>query len=214
MNKAQHILFFAFFVLAIGLAGCSPKVEIPEAEVATADTVEEEEIVMIGLCMSTCPYADDGECDDGGEGSDTSVCSYGTDCGDCGARDDADEHYAEPEPSGGQCTNTCTYANDGDCDDGGPGADYSLCDYGTDCGDCGSRYGEAPAPEPEPQPEPTPADPCDSCLDSCRGLSSCCTGMGCICEDECAPAPGDCGPGTSFCCGPYGDCLCLPNCPY
>ncbi|MBX3248350.1 MAG: hypothetical protein KF901_14315 [Myxococcales bacterium] len=40
-----------------------------------------------------------------------------------------------------QCTNTCTYAFDGDCDDGGPGADYSLCEYGTDCDDCGPRSG-------------------------------------------------------------------------
>jgi hypothetical protein len=43
--------------------------------------------------------------------------------------------------SGALCTNTCEYANDGDCDDGGPSSDTSLCDYGTDCGDCGTRYG-------------------------------------------------------------------------
>jgi len=43
--------------------------------------------------------------------------------------------------SGGStlCTNTCTYDADGDCDDGGPGSDFSLCDYGTDCTDCGPR---------------------------------------------------------------------------
>ena len=32
--------------------------------------------------------------------------------------------------------NTCQYAFDIDCDDGGPGADYFLCVYGTDCFDC------------------------------------------------------------------------------
>ncbi|MBO6940792.1 MAG: hypothetical protein JJ863_37805 [Deltaproteobacteria bacterium] len=37
------------------------------------------------------------------------------------------------------CTETCEYSNDGDCDDGGPGSDYSLCDLGTDCIDCGPR---------------------------------------------------------------------------
>ena len=31
----------------------------------------------------------------------------------------------------------------------------------------------------------TPADPCDTCLAACRGLSGCCTGSGCMCEDEC-----------------------------
>ncbi len=37
------------------------------------------------------------------------------------------------------CTNTCSSANDGDCDDGGPGSDYDMCELGTDCGDCGPR---------------------------------------------------------------------------
>jgi hypothetical protein len=37
------------------------------------------------------------------------------------------------------CTDTCQFANDGLCDDGGPGSDYSVCDYGTDCADCGPR---------------------------------------------------------------------------
>jgi serine protease len=32
--------------------------------------------------------------------------------------------------------NNCIYAFDVDCDDGGAGADYSLCAYGTDCNDC------------------------------------------------------------------------------
>jgi hypothetical protein len=37
------------------------------------------------------------------------------------------------------CTNTCSFASDGDCDDGGEGSDYSLCEFGTDCDDCGPR---------------------------------------------------------------------------
>jgi len=39
----------------------------------------------------------------------------------------------------GTCGYTCTYHNDGDCDDGGPGSQYSLCALGTDCADCGVR---------------------------------------------------------------------------
>jgi len=53
------------------------------------------------------------------------------------------------------CTNTCTYANDGDCDDGGPNSDYSLCAYGTDCGDCGPRPATSAA-DAGTGPEPTP----------------------------------------------------------
>jgi hypothetical protein len=37
------------------------------------------------------------------------------------------------------CTDTCSYAGDGDCDDGGPNSDFDLCPYGTDCTDCGPR---------------------------------------------------------------------------
>ena len=83
------------------------------------------------LCDDTCNYAQDNVCDDGGTGSSFNVCTLGTDCTDCGARD----------PCTDNCTpwNTSAYANDGSCDDGGSGAAYSLCDVGTDCGDCGSR---------------------------------------------------------------------------
>ena len=37
------------------------------------------------------------------------------------------------------CNESCSFDDDGDCDDGGPGADYNLCDYGSDCIDCGAR---------------------------------------------------------------------------
>ena len=45
----------------------------------------------------------------------------------------------------GVCDNTCSYPGDGDCDDGGPGAQYSACDPGTDCHDCaaGGDWGMA-----------------------------------------------------------------------
>ena len=36
------------------------------------------------------------------------------------------------------CTNTCNYYT-GTCDDGGPGAEYNVCAYGSDCVDCGPR---------------------------------------------------------------------------
>jgi hypothetical protein len=42
------------------------------------------------------------------------------------------------------CTNTCTSRSDGDCDDGGPGAQFSICDIGTDCVDCGPRPNRLP----------------------------------------------------------------------
>ena len=38
-------------------------------------------------CHDVCPYANDGQCDDGGVGSASAGCQLGSDCGDCGARD-------------------------------------------------------------------------------------------------------------------------------
>lgn len=66
-----------------------------------------------------------------------------------------------PAPTPG-CSDGCPYQNDGMCDDGGPGSLYSVCDFGTDCGDCGPRSGSAPAPTPPPAPAPGA-----TCNDSC-----------------------------------------------
>jgi hypothetical protein len=74
------------------------------------------------------------------------------------------------------CTNECEFANDGTCDDGGPGSLIMTtstganlnCDFGTDCNDCGStarseEEGKMPGePCPEqntliPTVSPTPA---------------------------------------------------------
>ena len=37
------------------------------------------------------------------------------------------------------CLETCEHASDSVCDDGGPGSEYALCGFGSDCSDCGSR---------------------------------------------------------------------------
>ena len=56
-----------------------------------------------------------------------------------------------------QCTNTCSYASDIDCDDGGPGAEfYNMCSLGTDCDDCGPRDSTSSTP-PSPPPATPPA---------------------------------------------------------
>lgn len=57
------------------------------------------------------------------------------------SRDGCGGAFPTPDmgPGVGGCTNTCSDAFDGLCDDGGPGADFSICDFGTDCADCGPR---------------------------------------------------------------------------
>ena len=56
-----------------------------------------------------------------------------------GSAGTASSSSSSSSSSGGGCTNTCSSANDGECDDGGPGAEYAVCALGTDCADCGSR---------------------------------------------------------------------------
>ena len=47
------------------------------------------------------------------------------------------------------CSNICRTALDRDCDEGGPGSEFSMCALGTDCTDCG-RSGRVGIPPPPP----------------------------------------------------------------
>eukprot|EP00966_Prymnesium_polylepis_P066142 1534720-Prymnesium_polylepis.1 len=41
------------------------------------------------------------------------------------------------------CLESCAYTGDGECDDGGPGAEFTDCSLGSDCTDCGARGANA-----------------------------------------------------------------------
>ena len=110
-------------------------------------------------CFEDCQYSSDGDCDDGGPGNDYSSCALGADCIDCGSRcsppppppasapspppasapSPPPASAPSPPPASACCVEDCRYSSDGDCDDGGPGNDYSSCPLGADCIDCGSR---------------------------------------------------------------------------
>ena len=75
-----------------------------------------------------------------------------------------------PPPSPGappslpeSCQDSCEmsdWRDDGVCDDGGPGAEFSICAYSSDCSDCGPRIARSPPPLPPPTaPPPPPAPP-------------------------------------------------------
>jgi len=163
-----------------------------------------------GATGNTCPWNNDGYCDDGGPGSQYAFCALGTDCSDCGL--------------GTRACDSCSYSNDGDCDDGGSGSEFSMCFPGTDCTDCNSW--PAPGPATPPSPPAPPAAPPVCCANSgCYYLndgvcddggpnslySDCALGHDCAdCGDRCVPQPpaapptcceNNCGPDTSdgFC---------------
>ena len=110
---------------------------------------------------NTCTWSHDGVCDEA-----SGVCAEGTDCEDCGTCNwyrcvskaevpkpttlDKCENWTQaplptssptPSPTPTCCLNTCAFANDAVCQDGGPGSlgEPGLCDSGTDCDDCGDR---------------------------------------------------------------------------
>ena len=94
----------------------------------------------------------------------------------------------------GTCRNTCKSVDDSECDDGGEHSRYSTCPWGTDCNDCGVRYGGPP---------PCSAIGCDcgrngDCCGFLFGLSYCVDlGDGFPnCYATCSsPGRGECDPG-------------------
>lgn len=73
---------------------------------------------------------------------------------------------------GSRCEETCSYAMDGECDDGGPGSLYSGCEFGTDCTDCGPRrVGVSPEPS------------CSEAGSACASRDECCSSV-CAAETE------------------------------
>ena len=87
----------------------------------------------VSLCDNSCKFSRDGECDDSGPKSESSSCALGTDCSDCGTRE-------EKDLGAFICSNACYSRDDGHCDDGGPGTKFKgSCGFGHDCQDCGPR---------------------------------------------------------------------------
>jgi len=86
LNKTNYFHPFIFLTLTFGLAIGSCNTDEPEP---------------LEACSNTCQYANDGECDDGGQGSVTSLCPCGTDCADCGQRNADDCSSAGGSGGGG-----------------------------------------------------------------------------------------------------------------
>ena len=65
------------------------------------------------------------------------------------------------------CTETCNYASDGTCDDGGSGNEFASCAICSDCTDCGPRIEQdctyPPPPSPAPPLPPSPPPPAHTC---------------------------------------------------
>lgn len=175
------------------------------------------------LCSDSCGLDVDDACLDGGEGAEGALCPLGTECSDCGPRcptgltvcDDACVDTASDashcggcdvvcgegevcvEGACGLCADTCGYAGDGECDDGGPESSYDVCGYGSDCADCGFRVA------------PTCEAPSEPCLGGCRDFTDNTDHCG-ACHNACASGAtceaGVCAPLLDGICAAFVEC--------
>lgn len=88
------------------------------------------------------------------------------------------------------CEASCSFDGDESCDDGGEGADFSVCPPGSDCDDCGLRVNRPRSPSPSPASPPPPlslppsSSPRDADVQWCdllpRQCSMCLTHVQCL----------------------------------
>lgn len=143
-------------------------------------------VVFLGLALGACTSDSNDPIDPGPGAADSGANS----CGDGVCAQDESENSCPADCmdiSTELCTDTCQYAGDGECDDGGPGADYDACELGTDCGDCGPRQSGGGGCDNATDgvcPAGCPLDPdCNSCTPDCTNRE--CGGDGC--GGTCAP---------------------------
>ncbi len=169
------------------------------------DCREEGGCTALFWCIEQCPQSDDYElliCADQCAQTYPAELPIAESLGDCRANYCADEIGINRDESNDDsqsndaevCLNTCRYAGDGECDDGGPGAAYAGCTLGTDCEDCGVRIGQPP--ELTCGFEQIPYDKWDTtCMQDacCAELQYCANNVSCVsymsCKDACDSAP-------------------------
>jgi len=128
-------------------------------------------------------------CLDGGEraGCVEGLCDAVVGDGDADSDGDADDDGSadggdEDEPEDDiLCEDSCnTLSPDGLCEDGGAFSTLPLCDFGTDCTDCGPRYAEDCVPR-ECDERQCGTDGCGRpCLPGCGPAERCMAGGQCI----------------------------------
>lgn len=80
--------------------------------------------------------------------SDDASAACSNDCGGCGQNGGCTYSYgADEDPNTKH--DSRAYQSNGVCDDGGEGSTLSVCDFGSDCHDCGVRQLPPPPPPPD-----------------------------------------------------------------
>ena len=165
MNRIRMILFVATFVAV----GCGGEVsEQPPGQTAPPD----DTVTDADICFDTCQFANDGVCDDGGSGSAFFECDFGTDCSDCGPRDETQTNADICGFTGFCCVND-GFCEVPDCPEPDP-----------DCEFCGIQDGLCVLLCAELDADCTNAD-------FCEGLGECCSDDS-RCDEDCPEPDSDC----------------------
>jgi len=86
-----------------------------------------------------------------------------------------------PAPTSCMCVESCPYSSDGDCDDGGEGSEYTICNLGTDCHDCGPRCdGASTPPATTPSPPLSASQAFAGSVDPSAGITDLATGFAAV----------------------------------
>ncbi len=123
LRPVQMIARFSGAAMIVAGLACNSIVGVEDAQV-------DPTLGPVTLCGDTCEFAHDGECDDGGPGSDWEECIIGSDCGDCGPR----TLTPKSTPVGKGCTASaqCSAITEGYCPEAG--ICTRECETHTDCG--------------------------------------------------------------------------------
>lgn len=158
-------------------------------------------LVLAALLIAGCPSSPSRV--DSGTGDVDAFLPPGTDAALPPGTDAPLPRLDTAAPAGTVCENTCMYADDMECDDGGPDSLNSLCAFGTDCADCGPR--DPATCMPRCTDRTCGDDGCGGTCGECAGGTSCqdgnccmpdCTGLTCG-DDGCGGSCGECDTGTT-----------------
>ncbi|MCC7535940.1 MAG: hypothetical protein IT379_06995 [Deltaproteobacteria bacterium] len=153
-------------------ASCTPDCTVIDYETDEA-TGEEREVMRPKTCGSdgcggSCGACAEGECEDyvgrcyvcrpQCDGRTCGPDGCGGECGTCAAGQYCNGSTGVCAAGTPMCNDACSYAGDGDCDDGGAMCDFTLCEFGSDCTDCGMRTEADRRPDPMAACNPPPDD--------------------------------------------------------
>jgi cysteine-rich repeat protein len=141
--------------------------------------------LVASLWLAGCGSEESDGASDQGGGEDSATDTVEADSRDTATTEDSATDTADTADTADEveepvllCDDSCQFANNLVCDDGGPGATSDICPLGADCADCGPRDEAAVCGDGEKSPaeacDDGNTDPDDYCSPDCRVVTGRC----------------------------------------